>query len=346
MVTPVPHDREHLPAAGAADDLPGGRRGQQQARHHRQHVHAGHGRADALHHLEEGRQVGHRAEQGEAHDETDHGGEREGADAEEFQRQHGFGGAPLDGHEDDGEDDAQDGEPDELRGPPPPGRTAEGGDQHQAGGDGRDEEGAEVVDDVPSRPARDVQDGRDHGERDDADGQIDVEHPTPAQMLREQPAEQRPEHTGRAEHGPEQPLVPTAFARRHEIPDDRHRQHQQPAPAESLQGPEGDELGHVLRRAAQRGADEEDHDRRLEQPLAAVLVAELAPQGGRGGRGQQVGGDDPGQVIHATEVADDGGQRGRHDGLVQRGEQHAEEQGTDGDQYVPGYLLRGEGFRG
>ena len=38
---------------------------------------------------------------------------------------------------------------------------------------------------------RDVQHGRDDGERDDADRQVDVEDPAPAEVLGEQPAEQR-----------------------------------------------------------------------------------------------------------------------------------------------------------
>ncbi len=289
-----------------------------------------------MHHLEEGRQVGHRAEHGEPDDEADDCGEGEGADAEQLERQDGFGGPALHGDEQHGEDDAQHGEPDDLRGAPGPRRTAERGDQHQAGGDRGDQEGAEVVDDMVGRPARDAQGGGDHGEGDDADGQVDVEHPAPAQVLGEQPAEQRSEHTGRTEHGTEKALVAAAFTRRHDIADDRHRQHDQPAAAQTLQRPEADQLPHVLCHAAQRGPDEEDDDRRLEQLLAPVLVAELAPQRRRGGRGQQIGGDDPRQVLKTAKVADDGRERRRHDGLVERGEQQPEQQGSDRDEHTAG----------
>jgi hypothetical protein len=82
-------------------------------------------------------------------------------------------------------------------------------------------------------------------------------------------------------------------------------------------------------------ADQEDHDGGLEEDLAAVLVAELAPQRGRGGRGQDVGGDDPRQVRQAVQVAGDGRQRRGHDGLVQRGEQHPEQQRPDDHQQPP-----------
>ena len=191
------------------------------------------------------------------------------------------------------------------------------------------------------RPARDVQGGGDDGERDDTDGKVDVEHPAPAQMLGEQAAQQRPEHAGRAEDRAEQPLVAAAFPGRYDVADDRHRQHHQPAAAEPLERAEADELGHVLGGAAQRGTGEEDDDRGLEQLLAAVLVAQFAPQGCGGGRGQQIGGDHPGQVLQAAEVADDGGQRGRHDGLVQRRQQQPEQQGADRDEDVPRDVLTG-----
>jgi hypothetical protein len=88
---------------------------------------------------------------------------------------------------------------------------------------------------------------------------------------------------------------------------------------------------------AQRRAGQEDHDRGQEQVLAAVLVAELAPQRRRCGAGQQVGGHDPGQVAQAAEVADDGRQRRRHDGLVQRRQQDGQHQGrVDNGQAAPG----------
>ena len=59
-----------------------------------------------------------------------------------------------------------------------------------------------------------------------------------------------------------------------------------------------------------RGADQEDHDRGEEDALAAVHVAELAPDRGGGGGGERVGGDDPGEVLQAAELADDGRHRG------------------------------------
>ena len=56
---------------------------------------------------------------------------------------------------------------------------------------------------------------------------------------------------------------------------------------------------------------------------ATVEVGDLAPERGAGGRGQQVGGDDPGEVLETAEVADDAGQGGADDALVERGQEHA-----------------------
>ena len=67
-------------------------------------------------------------------------------------------------------------------------------------------------------------------------------------------------------------------------------------------------------------------DRRLQHDLAAEQVAEFAVQRHDDGRAEQVGGDDPRQVVEAAEFADDGRQRGRDDGLIERGEQHDQQQ--------------------
>ena len=58
-------------------------------------------------------------------------------------------------------------------------------------------------------------------------------------------------------------------------------------------------------------------------------VADLAVERDDGGRREQVGGDQPRQVVDVAEVASDGRQRARQDGLVERAherrQQHAED---------------------
>ena len=105
---------------------------------------------------------------------------------------------------------------------------------------------------------RQVQHGTEDDEGRDAQRHIDVEHPAPAQVLGEQPAEQRPDDTGNAEHRAEQPGVLAAFARRHEVGDHRHDQDHQSPTADALQCTGGDELAHVLAQSGECGGHHED----------------------------------------------------------------------------------------
>jgi hypothetical protein len=84
----------------------------------------------------------------------------------------------------------------------------------------------------------------DDDERDEAERQIDVEDPAPAQLLDEKPADQRAHHGREAEDAAKDALELATLARGEEIADHRHRGHDQPAAAEPLHGAEDDELRH------------------------------------------------------------------------------------------------------
>ncbi len=130
----------------------------------------------------------------------------------------------------------------------------------------------------------------------------------------------------------DQPLVAAAVARRDDHADRGEREREEPACAEALDGPEEDELGHVLREAAERRADEEDRDRDHEEGATAVDVAELAVERHRDGRGEHVRGDDPGVAGQPADVADDPRQRSRDDRLVERREhEHRHQPRVDGE---------------
>ena len=167
---------------------------------------------------------------------------------------------------------------------------------------------------------------RDHEQGDRPDRDVHVEDPAPGEVVDEEAAEQWADHGRDAEHGAEVALVLAALARWDHIADHGEGHDDQTARSQALHGPKADQLGHVLAEAAERGADQEDHDRGLEHELAAVEIAELAVEraGDRGA--EQIRGDDPREVGDAAEVADDGRQRGRDDRLVERGEQQHEHQ--------------------
>ena len=134
---------------------------------------------------------------------------------------------------------------------------------------------------------------------------------------------------------PKRPDVAAALARRDDVADRRLRADHQPAAAQPLDRAERDQLGHPLREPAQRGADQEEHERALQHDLAPVEVAELAVERRDDRDRQQVGGDHPRDVLQPAEVADDRRQRGRDDRLVERREQHHQHQRAEDHPEAP-----------
>ena len=233
----------------------------------------------------------------------------------------------LDERERDERDDAER-EParcicDEPHGPRRPAEAREQHDRRQAAGEQRR---ARVVDPVLDVRGAGVERDRDHHQRERAERQVDVEDPAPREVVDEEAAEQRADHGRDAEDSAEEALVLAPLARRDDVADDGHRRHDQAAAADPLEGAERDQLAHVLREPAQRRADQEDDDRRLQDDPAAVQVAELPVHRPDDGRGEQVRGDDPGQMLDPAEIADDRRQRGRDDRLVERGQQQDQHQ--------------------
>jgi hypothetical protein len=117
-------------------------------------------------------------------------------------------------------------------------------------------------------------------------------------------------------------------------------------PAQPLDRAEHDQLGHVLADAAERRADEEDHNRRLQHDLPSVQVAELPIERTDNGRGEQIRRDDPRELRDTAEVADDRRQRRGNDRLIQRREQqHQQQRSEDQTHRLPlADAGRGRGF--
>lgn len=180
--------------------------------------------------------------------------------AEQPQRQHRFSGPTLlkDEHCDQGGTGG--GEPDDGRRTPGVLGAAPHGHQKQAG-DGRDEQrGAEVVDGVGPAHERQAKHGAGDDQGEHPDGEVDVEHPPPRQMVHEEPADQRADHAGAGEHGAGAVLVAAPLPRRDEFADDGQRHRHQPARAESLHGAEGDQLAHGLGQPRHHRPGQEDDD--------------------------------------------------------------------------------------
>ncbi len=323
-------------APGLADELAGEDRSADDAAHHGEHQQAGLGGAGAVDHLEEGRQVAGGAEQGDADHRPDQAGEVEDRLAEEPQRDEGFGRVPLGDEEEHRRQDGSGGERED--GPRAPGvlRPAPAGQQHQAGGGGGQQQDAGHVEAATGGGLGELEDDGDHGEGDQAEGDVEVEAPAPRHVVGEEAAEQRPGDRGEAEGGADQPHVAGPLPGRHDVGDDRLHADHEAARAEPLEGAEGDEFVHRTGPAREPGAHDEDDDGELEDALAAEEVAELAVDRQRDGRGEQVGGDGPGHLVEAVQLADDLRQRGGHDHLLQRGEEQREHQPDEDHPHLAG----------
>jgi hypothetical protein len=158
---------------------------------------------------------------------------------------------------------------------------------------------------------------------------VDVEDPAPGGVVDEEAAEQGPGHRGQSKDGAEVAHVAAALAGGDDVADDRLRTDHQAPGTDALEGPEADQLGHVLGEPAEHRSDQEDDDRALEDALAPVQVSDLPVERCRDRRGEDVRGHHPRELGEAAQVAHDGGQCGGDDGLVERGDQHRQHQGAE-----------------
>jgi hypothetical protein len=245
------------------------------------------------------------AEQGETDHEAHQAGDGEDGVPEQPQRHEGFGGVALGDEEEDGRGDRSGAEAEDEPGVPGVLGAAPTGQQHQAGGGGGEQEGAEDVEAASGLRLGEFQcDGHD-GQGDEAEGDVDVEAPAPGEAVGEVAAEEGSGDRGEAEGGADQAHEPAAPPRGHDVRDDRLDAGHQAARADALERAEGDQLVHGPGASGERGADDEDDDRELEDALAAEEVAELAVDRQADGGGEEVGGDRPRHPVQAVQFADD-----------------------------------------
>jgi hypothetical protein len=159
----------------------------------------------ALDVLEVEGQVGDRPEERESDDEPDGAGDAEDAVAEDLERQDRLSSPRLHEHERREQGDAPHDQSDHLRRPPGVGGAAEARVEDDRRETAREQSRAEVVDLVPGLVGASLERGRDHGERDQPDRDVDVEDPAPGQVVDEETAEQRPDHVETPKTAPKNP---------------------------------------------------------------------------------------------------------------------------------------------
>ncbi|MCZ1010831.1 hypothetical protein O1L68_33645 [Streptomyces lydicus] len=191
------------------------------------------------------------------------------------------------------------------------------------------------------------------GDGDDADGHVDQEDGAPAEAgdvaAGEQCAQDGAADGGhasqRAEHAHG---LAAALGRVHRL-DDREDLGDHEGGHDSLRHPGGDQLGGVLRDAAQGGGDREPGGAGQEQAAAAEDVAEAAAgdQGKREGQGV-AGGVPLHGGVGAAEVFVYGGQRDVDDRVVEQVHEHRQQNDEQGDRAAPAGGCRDEsgGFTG
>ncbi len=107
------------------------------------------------------------------------------------------------------------------------------------------------------------------------------------------------------------------------------RERDQAAAADALQGAGQDEDEHGRRQRAGDGSGDEDRNADQHGDAPAVGIADLAVERRHGGGGQKIDRHDPGQVLQVAELAADGRQCRRDDGLVERRQEHGEQDAED-----------------
>jgi hypothetical protein len=211
------------------------------------------------------------------------------------------------------------------------------------GGQQRDAEQHDATDvQVRVRALRDVRDHhRAEHEQHQADRQVDKEDAAPGPVGHEHPAQHRADDAAYREDAREQ-AERTVPAGPEPVGDDPGRRRHECAAADRLDRPEHDEQVDVVGQTAAHGRGREQDDCAEEDLLAAVLVAELPGQRHHEYLAERVDRDGPGAPVDlGVQVALDGRQRRRDDGLVDRGhEQRDRDRGEQ--QNSPASRLTGD----
>ena len=155
-------------------------------------------------------------------------------------------------------------------------------------------------------------------EGDGHDGQVDGEDLVPAEVVHQEPADQRAEGHAQAGHAGPDADGPAPFLGREHVGQDGQRGGHDERAADAHEGPGGDELVGVLGQGGQARAEGEDHQAHLQGALAAEPVAQAAGGQEEPGEHQGVAVDDPLELaVGGVEVPHERGEGHVEDGVVQ-----------------------------
>ena len=190
------------------------------------------------------------------------------------------------------------------------------------------------------------QEESDQHQGDQPERQVDVEDPSPTEVVRDEAADQRSDDTPQSKDAHDQAHPAPTFAGRKDVADGGDAQRHQRASTDAGQRSGGDQLAHVLRKPGAGRTEQEDQQAGDVERPPPKQVRELADNRHGHRRGEHVGGEEPRIQIEAVQLANDGRRRGRDD---RTGEDRGELDQHDGAQHpiaAIGRNLVGQGRRG
>ena len=172
-------------------------------------------------------------------------------------------------------------------------------------------------------PGEPRQEESNQNQGDQAKRQVDVEHPSPAEVVGDEATDQRSDDAPQSEDAHDQAHPAATLAGRKDIADGSDAQGHQRASTNAGERSGGDQLAHVLRKTGAGRTEQEDQQAGDVEGPPAKQVGELAHNRHGHRRREHVGREEPGIQIEAVQLADDGRRRGRHDRTGEdRGELH------------------------
>ena len=161
------------------------------------------------------------------------------------------------------------------------------------------------------------------------DGQVDVKTPSPSDLIRKRPADQRPHDSRNTISRANDPREhrPCLWAGRES--DDGIRAGADAGRAQAGDSPSHNERGAAWGDTTNEGAQLEDEDGEEEGDLQRKELVGLAPCGLEPANRHEEGGAVPGDVGNTVEVASDLGDCGSDDGQVERYQKDTQHQGKN-----------------
>lgn len=148
------------------------------------------------------------------------------------------------------------------------------------------------------------------------DGKVDVEAPSPAHLVRQEPSQKRSRDGGDSPHTTHKTRIDRPFVQRDGICQDRQSAGKDARRAHARNGTADDERDAIRSNAADQTADLEDGNGSEEGPLDAPEGVDFAEEELEGGAGEHVCGAVPADVVEAVELVGDARDGCGDDGVV------------------------------